>query len=116
MNNTASPVENRRCSAMARRATFAGVSACKRKATVARDGRPYCASHDPERVKARREAASKRLENEIATRIAYGERRQHMLATWDGLRDALRAIVDGHTIGGSLMQQARNALRKADNS
>lgn len=55
-------------------------SRCTRAATVQRDGRGYCAQHDPERVKARWEAAQRRAEEKAAEERARRVR-------W-GLRDA----------------------------
>lgn len=67
---------------------------CTRNAKVLREGKPFCAIHDPERRRAQQEAAMVALcEKQEAEKLATATTR-HRLATWDALRDALRVVVD----------------------
>jgi hypothetical protein len=58
---------------------------CSRKGVVARDGRWYCAQHDPVRVQERRAASTAKYQAERAERNAARELQRRKNAAWDAM-------------------------------
>lgn len=70
---------------------FGRMYPCKRKATVERDGQPYCTQHDPERVAREREAQMARWEREREDDRKKREREAKQAAF---LREAMQEIAN----------------------
>ena len=76
---------------------------CTRRMKVMRNGKPYCAQHDPEKVKAKRDALQAKWE-------AEEDARTQMRASAQALADALGAgSPDGDT--GGIVLSAEEAQR-----
>lgn len=87
---------------------------CARRGVVTRDGRLWCAQHDPEAVKARREKSNAAWREESA-------RRERLRIYADKLKDAREKVIDcavkwAHAAGtGNLSPQVDLALQNAVN-
>ncbi len=82
---------------------------CSRKATVVRDGKEYCDTHDPENVKKRREASAERWRDEMAR----DSKRRRVESAGPELLDACRAALLVIEMHYNANCGAANSLRAA---
>lgn len=74
---------------------------CARKGVVERDGKHYCRQHDPEAIKARREATSAKWNAEWDAKKKQSQRQYDCLAAFEGVENPQEALK-------SLLTAARN--------
>ena len=98
---------NGRCSAYLRGSVWR-TARCTRKASITRDGKPYCHQHDPEVVKARRLKADDALNKKDQLRL----NRLRLAESAPDLLAACEAFVTAHEKSHQL-EKTDVAVRKA---
>ena len=89
---------------------FRGVyERCSRKASVERDGKPYCRQHDPVAIAERQKATSKRLDAQTKEHIA----RVRLEGAAPDMLAALEAVVSVADRNTAEFSLARAAIAKA---
>lgn len=73
-----------------------GFSGCTRKASVERDGEPYCGTHDPVKVKERADKRTKAYIKESEERSKRCRFENDMVAFKDECVKAVRSIAEGN--------------------
>ena len=94
---------------------------CHYRATVARDGKPFCLKHDPERLRARYEARQTRRGHDKIWRKGERERQKREHEAHEPMLNALKLMVDITMKPGvtdiqiaEAVVKAREAIAKAE--
>ena len=97
-------------------------SPCQCRGSVARDGVPYCGTHDPVRIKERTEARNKKWDEKWAERQRGWDKAKRVREAHEPMLNALKVMVEITTNPGTTLSQiaeaivkAREAIAKAEN-
>ena len=77
--------------------TSYGFSGCCKRASVERDGKRYCGTHDPVKVKERQEKRTKAYIQESEDRMKRCKFENDMVAFRDACVEAVRSIAEGNS-------------------